>query len=89
MTLAKVLFVITALFIIALHIGSSALKKKVAEILTYVNIGLHIALIFELMALKVSFEFMALSYMLSLLVYLSSSLIFYYLRRKEDRADDL
>ena len=89
MTFAKVLFVITALLIIALHMGSSALKKKVAEILTYVNIGLHIALIFELMALKVSFEFMALSFMLSLLVYLSSSLVFYCVRRKEDGADDL
>ena len=84
-----VLFIITALLATALHIGSVVLKKKTAEILTYVNLGLHIALIFELMALKASFELMTLVFMISLFVYLAASFISYKIRRKEKTEDDV
>ena len=68
----KIAFAVTALLIAALHIGSVSLKKSVGEILVYVNLGVHIALVFELMALNVSFEFMALSFTVSLFIYLLS-----------------
>ena len=89
MQAVKILFLITAALIIILHFGSSVFKKKIAEIFTYVNLGLHIALVFELLALKVSFEFMALSFMLSLLIYLSFAFLFYKIRRREEQTDDL
>lgn len=84
MLFLKILFVITSLVIAALHIGSAFFRKKIAEILTYVNLGLHIALVFELLALKVSIEFMALSFMISLLLYLSSSFVSYKIRKEEE-----
>ena len=89
MQAVKILFIITLFAVAFLHVGSSALKKKTAEILTYVNLGLHIAMIFELLALKVSFEFMALVFMLSLLIYLSSSLLFYKIRKGRIEKNDL
>ena len=89
MQAVKILFVLTSLIIVSLHISAFIFKKKTAEILIYVNIGLHIALVFELMALKVSFEFMALTFMLSLLVYLSSAFVSYKLKMREDGEDDV
>ena len=61
MQTARILIIIVASLIISLHIGCALSKKKIAEILSYVNLGLHIVLLFLLMTLKVSFEFMALT----------------------------
>ena len=65
----NIAFLITAVIICALHISSHLFRIKIANILTYVNLGLHILLVFELLLLETSFEFMALSFMLSLFVY--------------------
>ena len=88
MAAVKALFVITALIIIALHAGTAFFKKKLVEALGYVNLSLHIALIIELMALEVSFEFAALCFMLTLLVYLFFSFISYKIRiRRQEKRD--
>ena len=89
MQILRILFVITVALIISLHISTSVYKKKIAEILTYANLGLHIVLIFELMALDVAFEFMALVFMLSLLAYLLSSFIAYKIKAERKDSDDL
>lgn len=89
MTVVKILFIITALIIILLHTGTALFKKKIAEILGYVNLCFHIALLFELMALEVTFEFMALSFMLSLLVYLLLSLSLAKIRARRQETDDV
>lgn len=84
----KIAFIIIAALIMLLHIGSVIFKKRIAQILTYVNLGLHIPFIITLMALETSFEFMALSFMLSLLVYLSLSFVNYKVRiRRDERGD--
>ena len=79
----KILFLIVASLIPAIHIFAAVFKKNIAEILTYVNLGLHIVMFFLLMMLKVSIEFLALVFMISLLVHLVSALISYKLRKKE------
>jgi hypothetical protein len=53
------------------------LKKKIAEILIFVNLGLHTVFVFILLWLKASIEFFALSFMISLLIYLLFSLVRY------------
>lgn len=83
----KVLAFIIAALIALFHIGSVAFKKKIAEILTYVNLGLHIAEFFVLMALEVSFEFCALFFMISLFIYLLSAFVFYKIKGKEEQND--
>lgn len=89
MQVLKVLFIITALLIISIHISTSIFKRKVAETLSYVNLGLHILLVFGLMALDVAFEYMALVFMLSLLVYLLSSFVVYKVKVERKHSDDL
>ena len=89
MKTAKILAFIIAALISIFHIGSVALKKKVAEILVYVNLGLHIAEFFMLMTLEVSFEFCALFFMLSLSLYLLSSFISYKAKRKRGEENDV
>lgn len=89
MTVVKILFVTTALVIILLHAGTALFKKKTAKILGYVNLCLHIAMLFELMALEATFEFMALSFMLSLLVYLFLSLAISKIKRRRQETDDV
>ena len=89
MTVVKILFVITALIIILLHTGTALFKKKIAAILSYVNLCLHIAMLFELMALETTFEFMALSFMLSLLIYLFLSLALSKIKGRRQETDDV
>ena len=79
----KILFLIAASLILVIHICTSILKENIAKILSYVNLGLHIVIFFLLMLLKVSLEFLALVFMISLLVHLVAALISYKLREKE------
>ena len=79
----KILFLIVASLILTIHILAAVFKKSIAGILIYVNLGLHIVMFFLLMMLKVSIEFLALVFMISLLVHLVSALISYKLRKKE------
>ena len=81
----KVLFLITALLICALHVLSVVIKKKIRDIFVYANLALHIALTFELMAMKTSFEFFALCFMISLLVYLFSFTVSVKIRERGGR----
>ena len=89
MTAFEIAFLITACAIIALHVLSTVLDKKLGVIFTYVNLGLHILFVFVLMALKVSFEFMALSFMTSLLIYLFSAFLCYKIRIRREVRDDV
>lgn len=89
MTALKIFFVITVFLIISAHAGSVFLREKIAKILGYINICLHIVLFFELLALRASIEFLALMLMLSLLVYLSLSFAYYNIKGKEKEKDDL
>jgi len=88
-TAVRILFVITAALIMLMHAGTALFKKKIAEILGYVNLCLHIVLLFERMALEATFEFMALSFMLSLLVYLLLSIALPKIRGRRKEADDV
>ena len=83
MQVVKILFLIVAALMLSLHISTAVFRKKIAEILGYVNLGLHIVMFFLLMLLEVSLEFLALVFMMSLLVYLLSSFVSYKLIRKE------
>ncbi|MBR5140545.1 MAG: hypothetical protein IKV16_05765 [Clostridia bacterium] len=83
----NIAFIITAIIICALHICSHLCMHKIANILTYVNLGLHILLVFELLLLEVSFEFMALSFMLSLFVYTLSYALIAKFRERRDARD--
>ena len=87
MKAVKILAFALAAIIAILHIGSASLKKKIAEILTYVNLGLHIIEFFMLMALEVSFEFCALFFMMSLFTYLLSALVSNKIKRKGEKND--
>ena len=83
----KILAFIIAALITLFHIGSVAFKKKIAGILTYVNLGLHIAEFFVLMALEVSFEFCALFFMISLFIYLFSAFVSCKIKGKDEQND--
>ena len=72
-----ILLIITAILEVLLHIASVFFVGKKAAIASYVNIGLHIAMFFELMAYRVKIEVLALAFLLSLLVYLSISFFFH------------
>ena len=89
MLTARILLIIVAALIISLHIGCALFEKKIAEILSYVNLGLHIALLFMLMVLKVSFEFMALTYMASLFIYLLPAFIKHKRMKRGGAEDDV
>ena len=71
----KIIFILTAIVILVLHILAAILSKKAKTVLSYVNMCLHIAMFFELMAQRASIELLALSFMVSLLVSLSVSLL--------------
>ena len=73
----KIAFILIACAIITLHVIGALVSKKIGEVLGYVNIGLHIAMFFELMAYRVKIEVLALAFILSLLVYLSISFFFH------------
>lgn len=75
--MAQTLFIVCASLIALLHLLSVFLKKKIAEILIFVNLGLHTVFVFILLWLKASIEFFALSFMISLLIYLLFSLVRY------------
>ena len=89
MTALKIFIVITAVVIIALHVGSVLCREKRAKACSYVNVCLHILLFFGLMAIKISLETLALVFMLSLLIYLSVFLASYRLRGKGDLDGDV
>ena len=84
MQAVKVIAFITALVIVAFHIGSSFAKEKIAKIFSYANLALHLVLFFELMALKASLELLALCFMISLFLKLLSSFVSYKTRGKGD-----
>ena len=84
--MAEILFIVCASLIALLHVLSVFFKKKIAETLIFVNLGLHTAFVFVLIWLKVSIEFFALCFMISLLIYLLFSLLRYKLfLGKEDK----
>ena len=83
MQAVRISFLVVAALVFSLHVSTAFFRKKIAEILGYVNLGLHIAMFCILMLLEVSLEFLALVFMMSLLVYLLSSFVSYKLIRKE------
>lgn len=83
----SIAFLITAVIICALHICSHLFRRKIANILTYVNLGLHILLVFELLLLETSFEFMALSFMCSLFIYTFSYALTSKIRERRGERD--
>lgn len=81
--------ILTVILICYLHVFSVLLKRKIREVLVFVNLGLHILLTFELMAMQVSFEFLALSFMVSLFVYLFSFFVITKIRMRRGEKNDL
>ena len=69
----------TALFLIicVIHILSAIANGRIVKILKYVNIGLHILLVFPLIWLGVQMDEALLIYMISALIYIVFALIEY------------
>ena len=55
--------------IIALHVLSAVFSDKRSAVLNFINIALHIALVFALLLAGAELELVALAFMVSLLVY--------------------
>ena len=73
--------------LIALHVVSLFVSEKIAKILTYVNIGLHILTLLPLLYFKFTIEDGVLVYMISLFAYTLASVIAYEKRKcAEDTA---
>ena len=75
--------------IIALHIVSAFSKDKIAKILNFVNIGLHIVVFLFLLLADAVLELLALFMMCSILVYLLSAMLSLYVLRNRRADDDL
>ena len=89
MTTVKIMFLIISILILSVHILTAFLRRKNPEILSYVNLTLHIFAFVLLMLLEVTVEFLALYFMVSLLFYLLSSLFSFGLKKKEGKSDDV
>ena len=89
MTTVKIMFLIISILILSVHISTAFSRRKNAEILSYVNLTLHIFAFVLLMLLEVTVEFLALYFMVSLLFYLLSSLFSFGLKKKEGKSDDV
>ena len=83
------LALLISLVIIALHFVSAFSKDKIAKILDFVNIGLHIAVFLLLLLADAVLELLALFMMCSILVHLLSSLLSLYVMKKRRADDDL
>ena len=84
-TLLTVLAVTIAVAIIVLHLLSVMLADKRSIILNFVNVSLHIALVFVLLFKEAALELLALAFMSSLLIY---TLAFEICRRVRNRRSD-
>ena len=81
MIIFKTPLVLLALAVlIALHIVSHFVSEKLSKILTFVNIGLHVALLFLLMYKGFTIEEAVLAYMISLFAYTLTAYLTYKLR---------
>ena len=83
------LALLISLVIIALHIVSAFSKDKIAKILNFLNIGLHIVIVLFLLLADAALELLALFMMCSILVYLLSAMLSLYVLRKRRADDDL
>ncbi len=84
-TLLIILAALTSVGILALHVLSVLLSDKRSTIINFVNIALHIVLVFALLFNGAPLELLALAFMTSLLVY---TLAFEIKRRKKGREED-
>ena len=83
-------FIITALILIAtLHIGSAITVGKISKILSYVNIGLHIAAILLFLIADFRLEATALFVMSSILFYLLTNIVYKYIKEHRREKNDL
>ena len=70
--------------ILVLHLFNFILPGIYAKILGYVNVALHIALVFPFLFGNVEVKDAALAYMISAFLYILFAFIFYRLRRRRD-----
>ena len=82
-TLFTVLSIILSVNIVALHVLSVIFSDKISKIINFVNIALHILLIFAMLPAGAALELVALVFMFSLLVYV----IAYAVRRRCTRKE--
>lgn len=75
--------------IIALHIASYFTPEHKAKMLTYVNIALHIFLMFSLIFCGFKIDESVLIYMISLFCFVGCRFIGETVRRREDSSDDV
>lgn len=77
-------------FVIALlHSASAFLKRRIAKILSYVNISLHIPLVFLFLFSDVSLQTVALCFMSDLLLYLIVNLLALRIECRREGTDDI
>ena len=70
--------------ICVLHFTVFVLPDLYSKIVGFVNIGLHISILFPLIFLDTKIQDVTLAYMISLFAYVLFALIFYKLRRRSD-----
>ena len=85
MTLFTNIWAVIILSVICvLHFVGFVLSGIYGKIAVFVNIALHISLLFPLLILGAKMQDVTLAYMISVFVYVLFALIFYKVRRKED-----
>lgn len=82
-TLFTVLSIILSVIIVALHVLSAIFSDKRSTIVNFVNIALHIALVFTMLLAGAALELLALAFMISLLVYVAAYKVRHSINRKE------
>ena len=75
--------------VIFLHVASAFFKCKIADILAYVNISLHIVAVFLLLLADVSLEAVALCFMSDLLIYILLNLSAMLREKRRENKDDV
>ena len=69
--------------IIALHVLSAVFSDKRSAVLNFINIALHIVLVFALLLAGAELELVALAFMVSLLVYV----LVFWIKRKRGESE--
>lgn len=80
--LAYILYLIA----VAVHFAAPAMPGFAEKILKYANLSLHVAMYFVMMLCRIPLEEVVLLYMLSLLLYVLSALLWQSLRKSEREA---
>ena len=90
MSILETPLVLVALCVmLTIHIATCFTPKLVSKILTYVNMTLHIALIYPLMYFQFDIDEAVLVYMISVFVFVGSRFAFSNIVKRREHTDDI